>query len=84
MIKKLLWIIGVSLSVLILSLLVFAILNKGTNICMPVVGAPRVGHKHKGVDIFAPKGRPVVSAISGFLFLLALRVCRLLQLPALL
>ena len=28
-------------------------------------GAPRVGHKHKGVDIFAKKGTPVLSATSG-------------------
>ena len=46
-------------------------------ICMPVInanknsydqnsfGAPRVGHTHKGVDIFAKKGTPVVSATSG-------------------
>jgi murein DD-endopeptidase MepM/ murein hydrolase activator NlpD len=29
-------------------------------------GAPRVGHKHKGVDIFAPKGTPVLSLTRGF------------------
>lgn len=28
-------------------------------------GAPRVGHKHRGVDIFARKGTPVLSATSG-------------------
>lgn len=28
-------------------------------------GAPRVGHTHKGVDIFARKGTPVLSATSG-------------------
>lgn len=28
-------------------------------------GAPRVGHRHRGVDIFARKGTPVVSATSG-------------------
>ena len=28
-------------------------------------GAPRVGHKHKGVDIFASKGTPVISATRG-------------------
>lgn len=28
-------------------------------------GAPRVGHSHKGVDIFARKGTPVLSATSG-------------------
>jgi peptidoglycan LD-endopeptidase LytH len=28
-------------------------------------GAPRVGHTHKGVDIFAKKGTPVVSATHG-------------------
>lgn len=29
-------------------------------------GAPRVGHSHKGVDIFAKKGTPVVSATEGW------------------
>ena len=28
-------------------------------------GAPRVGHKHKGVDIFAPKGTHILSATRG-------------------
>ena len=28
-------------------------------------GAPRVGHKHKGVDIFAKSGTPVISASKG-------------------
>lgn len=28
-------------------------------------GAPRVGHKHKGVDIFAKAGTPVISATKG-------------------
>ena len=28
-------------------------------------GAPRAGHSHKGVDIFAKKGTPVVSATRG-------------------
>lgn len=28
-------------------------------------GAPRVGHRHRGVDIFARKGTPVLSATSG-------------------
>ena len=28
-------------------------------------GAPRVGHTHKGVDIFAKKGTPILSATDG-------------------
>ena len=29
-------------------------------------GAPRMGHSHKGVDIFAKKGTPVISATDGW------------------
>ncbi len=50
---------------------------QGDDIIMPVVGAkrtsydqnsfgaPRVGHLHKGVDIFAKKGTPIRSATNG-------------------
>jgi murein DD-endopeptidase MepM/ murein hydrolase activator NlpD len=56
----------------------FYYINMGNTISFPVqngsrkdydqhsFGAPRVGHKHKGVDIFAPKGTNVISATRGF------------------
>lgn len=57
--------------------IVFIYSRKNESIIMPVknanrnsydqksFGAPRVGHKHKGVDIFAKIGTPVLSATSG-------------------
>lgn len=77
MMKKVLLSLGIFISVVFAVLLLLSFINRGTNVSMPVLGAgigdydqnsfgaPRVGHKHKGVDIFARKGKPVVSATNG-------------------
>lgn len=75
MLKKLLIIILVLIST-ITGVCAYSI-YRGDDIIMPVVGAkktsydqnsfgaPRVGHLHKGVDIFAKKGTPIRSATNG-------------------
>jgi murein DD-endopeptidase MepM/ murein hydrolase activator NlpD len=75
MLKTLLYVFA-SILVIIIGLLVFARYSS-ESIIMPVegagisdydqnsFGAPRVGHRHKGVDIFATKGTPVLAATRG-------------------
>lgn len=75
MLKKMVYFFAVVL-LIIISLFAFASFSNEL-IIMPVkgadrsdysqnaFGAPRVGHRHKGVDIFAKKGTPIVSATQG-------------------
>jgi len=74
------WVLGILVLVVLLffsSLYIY--INQNQSISFPVqggrkkdydqksFGAPRVGHKHRGVDIFASRGTPVLSSTRGLL-----------------
>lgn len=75
MLKKIFYIVAI-LFVIAGGLIIYS-WNSDEKIIMPVLGAgrssydqnsfgaPRVGHSHKGVDIFAKKGTPTMSATKG-------------------